>query len=186
MKNLNAQFVLARELGARMLERNRGKIIFIASVLAFQGGVNVPGYAASKGAIAQLTKALANEWARDGVNVNAVAPGYIEMDSTQALQDDPERYAADRGQDPGRSLGRAGRPGGRDLLFLAPPPGLELRQRRRAARRYGGGRALSGRRSRPRRDRTGQRQGRNRPVALRLADVDHDGLAEAGHRVSVC
>ncbi len=91
--NLNAQFVLARELGGRMLERNRGKIIFVASVLAFQGGVNVPGYAASKGAIVQLTKALANEWARHGVSVNAVAPGYIRTDSTQTLQDDPERHA---------------------------------------------------------------------------------------------
>ena len=118
--NLNAQFVLARELGARMLERNRGKIIFVASVLAFQGGVNVPGYAASKGAVAQLTKALANEWARHGVNVNAVAPGYIRTDSTQALQDDPERYAQIVDRIP---AGRWGEPDDLvgALLFLASP-----------------------------------------------------------------
>ncbi len=89
--NLTAQFVLARELGRGMLERGTGKIVFIASLLSFQGGVNVPGYAASKGGIAQLTKALANEWAARGVNVNAVAPGYIQTDNTRALREDPER-----------------------------------------------------------------------------------------------
>jgi len=89
--NLTAQFILTRELGRPMLERGHGKIVFIASLLSFQGGINVPGYAASKGAVAQLTKALANEWAISGVNVNAVAPGYIQTDNTQALQDDPER-----------------------------------------------------------------------------------------------
>jgi 2-dehydro-3-deoxy-D-gluconate 5-dehydrogenase len=118
--NLNAQFVLARELGARMLERNHGKIIFVSSLLAFQGGVNVPGYAASKGAIAQLTKALANEWACHGVNVNAVAPGYIRTDNTQALQDDPERFRQIVDRIP---AGRWGEPD--DLvgamLFLASP-----------------------------------------------------------------
>ena len=86
--NLSAQFVLTREIGKRMLERRGGKIVFIASLLSFQGGINVPGYAASKGGIAQLTKAFANEWASSGVNVNAVAPGYIATDNTQALQDD--------------------------------------------------------------------------------------------------
>ena len=89
--NLTAQFVLTREIGKRMLDRGAGKVIFIASLLSFQGGINVPGYAASKGAIAQLTKALANEWSASGVNVNAVAPGYIETDNTQALRNDPER-----------------------------------------------------------------------------------------------
>jgi len=89
--NLSAQFVLTRELGARMLDRGSGKIVFIASLLSFQGGITVPGYAASKGGVAQLTKALANEWAAAGVNVNAVAPGYIATDNTQALQDDPVR-----------------------------------------------------------------------------------------------
>jgi 2-dehydro-3-deoxy-D-gluconate 5-dehydrogenase len=91
--NLSAQFVLTRELAARMLERGSGKIVFIASLLSFQGGINVPGYAASKGGVAQLTKALANEWAAFGINVNAVAPGYIATDNTQALQDDPVRSA---------------------------------------------------------------------------------------------
>jgi 2-deoxy-D-gluconate 3-dehydrogenase len=89
--NLSAQFVLAREFGAKMLERRSGKIIFTASLLSFQGGINVPGYAASKGGVAQLTKALANEWAPYGVNVNAIAPGYVRTDNTQALQDDEQR-----------------------------------------------------------------------------------------------
>ncbi len=92
--DLDAPFVLAREVGARMVERGGGKIVFTASVLAFQGGVTVPGYAAAKHAIAGLTRALANEWAPHGVNVNAIAPGYVETDNTQALRDDPERRAA--------------------------------------------------------------------------------------------
>ncbi|MCW1950117.1 MAG: SDR family oxidoreductase [Octadecabacter sp.] len=89
--NLNAQFVLSREIGRGMVKRGSGKIIFTASLLTFQGGITVPGYAASKGGIGQLTKALANEWAPHGVNVNAVAPGYIATDNTQALQDDAAR-----------------------------------------------------------------------------------------------
>ncbi len=89
--NLSSQFILSRELGKRMVERGSGKIIFIASVLSFQGGITVPGYAASKGAIAQLTKALANEWAGKGVQVNAIAPGYFVTDVTTALRADPVR-----------------------------------------------------------------------------------------------
>jgi 2-deoxy-D-gluconate 3-dehydrogenase len=89
--NLSAQFVLARELGRRMVERGSGKIVFVASLLAFQGGITVPGYAASKGGIAQLTKALSNEWAPRGVNVNAIAPGYIATDNTAALRADETR-----------------------------------------------------------------------------------------------
>lgn len=89
--NLNAQFVLAREIGRQMLENGSGKIIFTASLLSFQGGINVPGYAASKGAIASLIKALANEWASKGVNVNGIAPGYIATDNTEALRNDPAR-----------------------------------------------------------------------------------------------
>jgi 2-dehydro-3-deoxy-D-gluconate 5-dehydrogenase len=92
--NLNAQFVLSREFGKDMLARGRGKIIFTASLLTFQGGITVPGYAASKGAIGQLTMALANEWAGRGVNVNAIAPGYIATDNTAALRADPERSSA--------------------------------------------------------------------------------------------
>ncbi len=89
--NLNAQFLLTREIGKTMVERGSGKIIFIASLLTFQGGITVPGYAASKGGIGQLTKALANEWAAKGVNVNAIAPGYIATDNTEALRNDPTR-----------------------------------------------------------------------------------------------
>ncbi len=89
--NLSAQFVLTREIGRGMVERGAGKIIFTASLLTFQGGITVPGYSASKGGIGQLTKAFANEWAPHGVNVNAIAPGYIATDNTQALQDDPVR-----------------------------------------------------------------------------------------------
>ena len=91
--NLDAQFLLAREFGARMLERGHGKIVFVASVLSFQGGMRVPSYAASKGAVAQLSRALANEWAPAGVNVNAVAPGYVETDNTAALRADQSRSA---------------------------------------------------------------------------------------------
>ena len=89
--NLRTPFVLAREFGRDMIARGRGKIIFTASLLSFQGGLTVPGYAASKGGIAQLTKALANEWAAKGVNVNAIAPGYIATDNTSALRSDAQR-----------------------------------------------------------------------------------------------
>jgi len=89
--NLNAQFILAREFGKEMVARGSGSIIFVASLLTFQGGITVPGYAASKGAIGQLTKALANEWASQGVRVNALAPGYIATDNTAALREDPVR-----------------------------------------------------------------------------------------------
>jgi 2-deoxy-D-gluconate 3-dehydrogenase len=92
--NLNAQFFISREIGKRMVERGAGKIIFTASLLTFQGGITVPGYAASKGAIGQLTKALANEWAGRGVQVNAIAPGYINTDNTAALRADPVRNPA--------------------------------------------------------------------------------------------
>jgi len=116
--NLNAQFVLSREFGKLMLERGRGKIIFTASLLTFQGGITVPGYAASKGGIGQLTKALANEWGSDGVQVNAIAPGYVRTDNTQALQDNPVRHDAILGRIP------AGRWGDIDdfkgpIVFLA-------------------------------------------------------------------
>jgi len=89
--NLNSQFVITREIGAHMLKNQSGKIIFTASLLTFQGGITVPGYAASKGGIGQLTKAFANEWAAHGINVNAIAPGYIRTDNTQALQKDKDR-----------------------------------------------------------------------------------------------
>lgn len=92
--NLNAQFILTREIGKRMVEQGAGKIVFTASLLSFQGGITVPGYAASKGAISSLIKAFANEWAKHGVNVNGVAPGYIATDNTKLLREDADRNAA--------------------------------------------------------------------------------------------
>jgi 2-deoxy-D-gluconate 3-dehydrogenase len=92
--NLNAQFILSREIGKEMVKRGYGKIVFTASLLTFQGGILVPGYSASKGGIGQLTKALANEWASHGVNVNAIAPGYIATDNTAALRADEARNKA--------------------------------------------------------------------------------------------
>ena len=92
--NLNAQFIITRELGKRMLEQKFGKIVFTCSLLSFQGGINVPGYAASKGAIASLLKAFANEWAPYGITVNGVAPGYIATNNTTALRADADRSQA--------------------------------------------------------------------------------------------
>jgi 2-deoxy-D-gluconate 3-dehydrogenase len=105
--DLSAPFVLARGVGRRMLERGSGKVIFTASMLSFQGGVNVVGYAAAKSAVAGLTRALANEWAAHGVNVNAIAPGYIATDNTRALREQPERNRAILDRIP---AGRWGRP----------------------------------------------------------------------------
>ncbi|MBC8986753.1 SDR family oxidoreductase [Pedobacter sp. N36a] len=89
--NQTAPFILTREIGKEMILRGSGKVIFTASLLTFQGGITVPGYAASKGAVGQLTKAFANEWASKGVNVNAIAPGYISTDNTTALRADEDR-----------------------------------------------------------------------------------------------
>ena len=89
--NLNSQFVLAREFGKDMVARGWGRIVFTCSLLTFQGGINVPGYAASKGGVGQLVKAFANEWASKGVNVNGIAPGYIATGNTAALRADPVR-----------------------------------------------------------------------------------------------
>ena len=89
--NLDAPFILSREIGKKMLDRGYGKIIFICSLLSFQGGILVPGYTASKGAVAGLVKALANEWAGRGVAVNGIAPGYIATDNTEGLRTDPVR-----------------------------------------------------------------------------------------------
>ena len=89
--NLDATFLLCQQIGKKMVERKHGKIINIASMLSYSGGITVPAYTASKHAVAGLTKALANEWGQHNVQVNAIAPGYIRTDNTQALQDDPER-----------------------------------------------------------------------------------------------
>jgi len=92
--NLDAQFILAREFGRDMMVRRSGKIVFTCSLLTFQGGINVPSYAAAKAGVGELVMALSNEWAKYGVNVNGIAPGYIATDNTQALRDDPVRGKA--------------------------------------------------------------------------------------------
>lgn len=116
--NLNAQFILSREIGKHMVERKAGKIIFTASLLTFQGGITVPGYAASKGAIGQLTKALANEWAAHNVQVNAIAPGYIKTDNTKRLQEDEVRSEQILARIPSQRWGEPDDMVG-PLLFLA-------------------------------------------------------------------
>ena len=116
--NLSAQFVLARAVGSAMVARGQGKIIFTASLLSFQGGITVPGYTAAKHGVAGLTKALANEWAPRGVNVNAIAPGYIATDNNQALRDDPVRAAAILDRIPAGRWGTAGDLAGA-TVFLA-------------------------------------------------------------------
>lgn len=92
--NQNSQFIITREFGRDMIKRGSGKVIFTASLLTFQGGITVPGYAASKGAVGQLAKAFSNEWASKGIQVNAIAPGYIATDNTKALREDPDRSQA--------------------------------------------------------------------------------------------
>lgn len=92
--NLNSQFILTREIGKRMVEQGSGKIVFTCSLLSFQGGITVPGYAASKGAVSSLLKAFSNEWAKSGVNINGVAPGYIATDNTAQLRADEDRNTA--------------------------------------------------------------------------------------------
>ncbi|AHH93716.1 2-dehydro-3-deoxy-D-gluconate 5-dehydrogenase KduD [Kutzneria viridogrisea] len=118
--NLDSVFALCQAVGAQMLPRGAGKIVNIASLLSFQGGINVSGYTASKHAVTGLTKALATEWAPHGIQVNAIAPGYIQTNNTAALQADPDREPAIRGRIP---AGRWGRP--EDLVgaavFLCSP-----------------------------------------------------------------
>jgi 2-deoxy-D-gluconate 3-dehydrogenase len=118
--NLSAVFRLSQLAGRHMVERGSGKIVNVASLLSFQGGLTVPAYAASKGGVAQLTKALANEWASKGVNVNAIAPGYMRTDNTAALQRNEtrnrqilERIPAARWGEPQDLAGAA--------VFLASP-----------------------------------------------------------------
>jgi 2-deoxy-D-gluconate 3-dehydrogenase len=118
--NLSAPFVLARGLGQQMIERGGGKVVFVSSILGFQGGVTVPGYAATKSALIGLTKALANEWAGHGVNVNAIAPGYIRTDNTQTLQDNVERSDAIRSRIPAGDWGVPGDIAG-TAVYLASP-----------------------------------------------------------------
>jgi 2-deoxy-D-gluconate 3-dehydrogenase len=118
--NLTAVFRLCRAAGAHMLARGKGKIVNIASLLSFQGGINVPSYSAAKGGVAQITKALANEWAGRGVNVNAIAPGYMRTENTRPLFQNEERRQSILERIP---AGRWGEP--EDLcgaaVFLASP-----------------------------------------------------------------
>jgi 2-deoxy-D-gluconate 3-dehydrogenase len=118
--NLNAQFIITREIGKQMIKHGYGKIVFTASLLSFQGGINVPGYAASKGAVASLIKAFANEWAKHGITVNGIAPGYIATENTSALRADADRNASILARIP---AGRWGDPkdmaGG--FVFLSSP-----------------------------------------------------------------
>ncbi|MEN0083212.1 MAG: SDR family oxidoreductase [Leifsonia sp.] len=118
--DLSSHFVLTQAVGAGMLDRGYGRIVFTASLLSFQGGINVPGYAAAKSGVLGLTRALSNEWSGSGVTVNAIAPGYIATDNTKALRDDPDRRQAILDRIP---VGRWGTPA--DLagavVFLAAP-----------------------------------------------------------------
>lgn len=123
--NLTSVFQLSQLAAKRMVERGHGRIVNIASLLAFQGGIRVPAYAASKGAVAQLTKALANEWTSLGVTVNAIAPGYIRTANTEALQQDEtrnrqilERIPAGRWGEPSDLAGA--------VLLLASPAGAYI------------------------------------------------------------
>ena len=116
--NLTAPFILTQDFGKPMLERGVGKIIFISSLLSYQGGIRVPAYTASKSGIAGLVKAFANEWAGKGVNVNAVAPGYIVTDNTEALRADPIRYEAITGRIPAGRWGEGSDIAG-SVVFLA-------------------------------------------------------------------
>ncbi len=118
--NLNSVFQISQLCAKSMLAKGHGRIINIASLLSFQGGINVPAYTASKHAVAGVTKALANEWGAKGVTVNAIAPGYISTDNTQALRNDPDRNTSILARIP---IGRWGTP--EDLaavaVFLASP-----------------------------------------------------------------
>src|SRR5688500_18947127 len=120
--NLDAQIILSREIGKEMLKRKSGKIVFTCSMLSYQGGINVPGYTASKSAVAGLVKALANEWASKGINVNGIAPGYFATNNTEALRADPVRSKSILERIP---AGRWGEP--QDLkgpvVFLCSPAG---------------------------------------------------------------
>ena len=200
--NLTAQFILARELGRDMVDRGSGKIVFVASLLSFQGGITVPGYTASKSGVAGLTKALANEWAAHGVNVNAIAPG-LHPHRQHAGAAGRRRSASSRSSSasrpaagPSRRTSRA-----RRLPLLA---GGRLRARRRPSRRRRLARAVSARasseqtvlaaleRARCCRRRARRRRGRPRPLRgaarrrhlLRRDHVPHGGRGRGARRAA--
>jgi len=118
--NLTTPFILAQAIGRGMIERGGGKVIFTASLLSFQGGILVPSYTAAKSGLAGLVKALANEWAPHGVNVNAIAPGYIATDNTEALRNDPQRSGSILQRIPAGRWGTATDLAGA-TVFLASP-----------------------------------------------------------------
>jgi 2-deoxy-D-gluconate 3-dehydrogenase len=118
--NLTSLFRISQRVGRQMIQQKQGKIINIASIMSFVGGINIPAYTASKGGVAQLTKALASEWAQHNVNVNAIAPGYIETEMTRPLQEDQAREREITARIPAQRWGRP-----EDLIgavvFLASP-----------------------------------------------------------------
>lgn len=118
--NLDAVFLLCQGFGRKMIERGAGKIINVASLLSFSGGITVPAYTASKHGVAGLTKAFANEWAKHGVQVNAIAPGYFRTDNTEALQKDVQRFAEISARIPASRWGEPEDLGG-PVIFLASP-----------------------------------------------------------------
>lgn len=118
--DLTSQFVLAQAIGRSMVERGGGRIVFTASLLSFQGGIFVPGYAAAKSGIAGLVKALSNEWAARGVTVNAIAPGYIATDNTRPLRDDPERSRSILERIPAGRWGTPGDVAGATVFLCSP------------------------------------------------------------------
>ncbi|AWB65630.1 2-deoxy-D-gluconate 3-dehydrogenase [Saccharobesus litoralis] len=118
--NLNGVFKFCREAGKHMLKQGSGKIINIASLLSFSGGITVPAYAASKGGVAQITKALANEWASSGIQVNAIAPGYFATDNTENLRNDAERYASISARIPAGEWGKPEDLAGATVFLSSP------------------------------------------------------------------
>jgi 2-deoxy-D-gluconate 3-dehydrogenase len=116
--NLNGVFTFCREAGKQMLKQGSGKIINIASLLSFSGGITVPAYAASKGGVAQLTKALANEWANKNIQVNAIAPGYFETDNTYNIRQDQARFESITSRIPAEKWGQPDDLGGA-AIFLS-------------------------------------------------------------------
>ena len=118
--NLDSVFFLSQHVGRSMVERGAGKIINVASLLSFSGGITVPAYTASKHAVAGITKALANEWAKHNVQINAIAPGYFSTDNTQRLRDNPERFAEISARIPAARWGEPSDLAGA-VVFLASP-----------------------------------------------------------------
>jgi 2-dehydro-3-deoxy-D-gluconate 5-dehydrogenase len=118
--NLDSVFLLCQRFGREMVARRSGKVVNVASILSFSGGITVPAYTASKHAVAGLTKALANEWAASGVQVNAVAPGYVRTDNTRALRDDPVRSKELLARIPAHRWGEPDDIAGA-IVFLASP-----------------------------------------------------------------